>query len=60
MNINNFKIGDRVLLQSSSAVKEVVVFKAIMPLSGYALLKKSDGYIGAYDPKFILKNFGQP
>lgn len=59
MDINNFKVGDRVLLQSSPSVKEVAVFKAIMPLSGYALLKKSNGNIGAYDPKFILKNFGQ-
>lgn len=58
MKIEEITIGDRVLLQSSLAVKEHATVKAILK-NGNVLLKISDGSIDDYDPQFILKKFGQ-
>ena len=58
MNIDELKIGDRVLLQSGQYVKEHAQVKEFLD-NGNVLLRLSDGRIDEFDPQYILKNFGQ-
>lgn len=58
MNVEELKVGDRVLVQSDRSTKEHAKVKAIFD-SGMALLQLSDGYIKEFDGEYILKNFGQ-
>lgn len=59
MNVDELKIGDRVLLQSGQYVKEHAQVKEFLD-NGNVLLRLSDGRIDEFDPQYILKNFGQP
>lgn len=59
MNVNELKVGDRVLLSSGQYVKEHAQVKAFLD-NGKVLLKLSDGQLDDFDPQYILKNFGQP
>lgn len=59
MNVEELKVGDRVLLQSGQYVKEHAQVTAFLD-NGNVLLRLSDGRIDEFDPQYILKNFGQP
>lgn len=59
MNVEELKVGDRVLLQSGQYVKEHAQVKEFLD-NGNVLLRLSDGRIDEFDPQYILKNFGQP
>lgn len=56
MNVDELKIGDRVLLQSGRCVKEHAIVKAFLD-NGNVLMILSDGKFAEYNPRYILKIF---
>lgn len=56
MNVDELKIGDRVLLQSGRCVKEHASVKAFLDNSN-VLMILSDGKFAEYEPRFVLKIF---
>lgn len=54
MNINDLKVGDRVLLQSSLSTKEHAQVKAFLDDCG-VLLRLSDGSIEPFNVRYIVK-----
>lgn len=56
MNVDELKIGDRVLLQSGRCVKEHASVKAFLD-NGNVLMILSDGKFAEYNPRYILKIF---
>ena len=58
MNVEELKVGARVLVQSDRSTKEHAKIKAILD-NDKILLQLSDGYIKEFDGEYVLKNFGQ-
>lgn len=56
MNVDELKIGDRVLSQSGRCVKEHASVKAFLDNSN-VLMILSDGKFAEYNPRYILKIF---
>lgn len=56
MNIDDLKVGDRVLLQSGRFEREQAQVKALLDDCG-VLLRLSDGHIKPYNVQYILKVF---
>lgn len=57
MNIQDIIVGDRILIQSGRASKEVAKVVAID--DERIIIKNSFGDIEDIEPKFVIKTFGQ-
>lgn len=59
MSIEEIKVGDNILIQSSEYVKEAAKVKGIDKENGLVIVILSNGEYTELLPQFILKSFGQ-